>query len=46
MIKITSPFDVLLAIIELDVILGSNSVIATIVDMKTKIEVKNRVMLE
>jgi hypothetical protein len=45
MIKITSPFEVLLAMIELEVIRGSKRVIATMVEMNTKIDVKKRVML-
>jgi hypothetical protein len=45
MIKMTSPLDVLRAIMVPVVIRGSNSVIATIVEINTKIEVKNSVIL-
>lgn len=44
-IKITSPWEDLRADRFCEVILGSKRVIATMVEMKTKIEVKNRVML-
>ena len=44
--KITYPFELLRAVIEFEVILGSNNVMATMVDMNMNKEVKNRVMVE
>lgn len=44
--KMIYPSDDLLETIVLAVILGSNRVIATTVEIKTKIVVKKRVMLE
>ena len=43
--KITSPSDDFLEAIVLAVILGSNKVMATTVEIKTKMDVKKRVML-
>ena len=45
MMKMTSPREDFLAIMEEEVILGSNRVMATMVEMKTKMEVKKSVML-
>lgn len=42
--KITYPFEFLRAVIEFDVIRGSNNVIATMVDININKEVKNRVI--